>query len=208
MLKLFALLPLLFFAMQASAQQANEELIVENFDYNPKGWLLENSDEAEAFIEYGVYNLNNKRPQQSKIYFKEIAINSDANYSIELRFLQKSGLTNVAHGLVWNYSSAEDYLCFKINLDGMYRIDGKKEGKEIILQDWKKMKKKDWRRIGQNQVLSLVKTDKNTTYFINETKMYVSENTPLTGQGIGILMDSQMEIKVDYVRIIRSDNLD
>ena len=46
--------------------------------------------------------------------------------------MQKSGNSNVPYGLIWNRTSDDDYLSFKVTLDGMYRIDGKKEGKGTI----------------------------------------------------------------------------
>lgn len=206
MFQLFILVISLFSPTFASAQQAGEELIIEDFDYSPGGWLVEKNSSAESDIKDGVYSLNNKTLNQSKGYYKKIEIDPTKNYSIEIRFLQKSGKSNIAYGLVWNRLSDDDYLCFKVTLDGMYRIDGKKEGKEIIIQDWKKLKKNDLRRLGQNQVLSIVKTEKNTTYYVNENKMFVGANIPLTGHEVGILLDNQMEVKVDYIRVIWNEN--
>lgn len=194
------------FILPSQAQQEGEELVVEDFDHVPEGWLVEKSDQAESFIKDGVYNLNNKNLNVSKGYYKKIEIDSDANYTIDIRLLQKSGKTNMPYGLVWNRLSDDDYLCFKVTLDGMYRIDGKKEGKEIVLQDWKKLKKSDLRRMGQNQVLSIIKTEKNTTFFINENKMFVGENRPITGHEIGVVLENQMEVKVDYIRVIRKEH--
>lgn len=197
---------ILFLITQLFSTTAQEqEIVVEDFEYNPEGWVIEDNSNTKTYINNGAYYIINKVTNQPQGSYKEIVIDTDDDYTIEIKILQKKGRTTNGFGLIWGRASDDDYFRFEVKYDGVFKIHGKKAGTDFVIQDWKKLKKKQIKRMGQSHTLSIVKTDKGTTYLIDETKVYSGKNLDFKGHQLGTKLDYQMEVKVDFIRVIRKE---
>ncbi len=190
-----------FFVVTAQEQ----DIVVEDFEYNPEGWLIEDNSNSKSYIDNGAYYIINKATNEPHGVYKEIVLDTDDNYTIEIKILQKKGRSSNGFGLIWGRASEDDYFSFEVKYDGFFKIHGKKAGADFVIQDWKKLKKKQIKRMGQSHLLSVVKTEKETTYFIDETKVYSGDNLDFKGHQVGTKLDHQMEVKVDFIRVIRKE---
>jgi hypothetical protein len=186
-----------------SANAQEDDIIVEDFEYSPEGWTIEDNSNSGASINNGAYNLINKLTNKPAGYYKEIKIDTDQDYTIEIKILQKAGQESSAFGLTWGRKSNDDYFSFKVKYDGFVKIDGKRAGKPFVILDWKKLKKKQIKRMGQSHILSVVKTDKGITYYLDDVKVHTGEKLIFMGNKLGIQLNHQMEVKVDFIRVIR-----
>jgi len=186
-----------------SANAQEDDIVVEDFEYEHQGWTIEENSNAAASVDNGAYNLTNKLSNQPVGYYKEIEIDTKQDYTIEIKILQKAGKESNGFGLVWGRKSDDNYFSFNVKYDGFVRIDGKREGAPFVILDWKKLKKKQLKRMGQSHILSVVKTDKGITYYLDDVKVHSAGKVDFMGHELGTRLEHQMEVKVDFIRVIR-----
>lgn len=192
---------LIILAFSANSQEY--ETIIEDFDDNSRGWSIEDSDKGMAKIEDGFYKIQNKVFEKTRAFYCRFIIDPLYDYSIEMKLTQISGDDNYGIGLMWGFDSWSDYFRFQISNNGYTKINGKRGGEDVVIQDWVKEDDQVINGIGTSNTIIIEKTNSGIEYYVNGIKIYSGENLKYIGTDIGVCLGSQMEVEIDYIKVKR-----
>ncbi|MFA9391829.1 MAG: OmpA family protein [Prolixibacteraceae bacterium] len=188
----------LFFQLFICTSQAQIfETINDKFHNNSSGWLINTEGENTSIIKDSVYYIHNQEAKNE--YFGTFIIDPNYNYTIEAKLTQTEGDKWTSYGLVWGNYIDTDQLNFIITSKKKFHIEGKINNRRVLIKNWNrsgKIKKK-----GISNILTIKKQSRVTKYYINNKRVYTSDNYPLVGTELGFVINGNADIKVDYVKV-------
>ena len=171
----------------------------DDFDDNQNDWLIQDTKETTTQIVDGVYRINHKNRKGGRVFHKDIYINPKQDFYIETKFTQIKGTRKHGAGLMWGMADVGNMYSFIVTHDGYYRISMFKKRKYYNIQKW--APSKYIRSMGNPNVLAIEKKRFVLSFYINGHKVKEIEYPPLFGTKVGLDVNYNMLLEVDYLMI-------
>ncbi|MBL7883582.1 MAG: OmpA family protein [Bacteroidia bacterium] len=170
----------------------------ENFD-KAKLWNEWNSNESKANIKDGYYEIQHLRTSGSWAFWKAFKIDYTKDYTIEVAMEQLNGSNEYGHGIIWGYSTWDNYASFVISPNGYFNISKTTEGKYSELQAWKQT---TFVNSGTNK-LKIEKKQGKFTFYLNDNEVYSTKdnNIKVNGAYNGLILYNSKTVKVHELKI-------
>lgn len=193
-MKKFILLPLLI-TIHSAFSQYKDTTFLENFDNNTNNWWVPNNENLKSKIVDGTFTIEN--PSSSGWCFtKKFNLDMNQDYSISLRIKQTSGQDNTGFGIMWGWSSWDNYNTFCITSNGYFIITQKRHKKDREIKPYTKTD--EVKRMGKFNDLKIEQKQGTYHFFINGAEVY-SSNLSISpdGRDHGIMLWQSKNIEVD-----------
>lgn len=199
-------IPLLFsiFIVFTTFLSGQEKVwINEEFDDNSRGWTSGDHKIYRTKIEDGKYYIKHKRTSGSRSFWIAAFIDPDKDYEIEAKIKQFSGIDNHGYGIVWGTKDANRSYDFIISSNGYFEVYEYKDGEFVKIYGWEKISYVN--PMGEDNILKIRRENKTTYFYVNGEQVYSMPNISLKGANLGFVLNKEMAIEVDYIRV-RQDN--
>jgi hypothetical protein len=167
---------------------------------NPNGWPLVSNSTEEKSITGGKYLLDHKPSEGFLTATVTREINTSRDFEMGTSMEFRSGDTKDGHGLIYGYSSDENYQRFSISSTGWYSIGSKENGTYIVIKDWTRSSLIKQGADIMND-LKIVKTGSEMHYYINGTKVFSSIFKEFKGDQVGFIVYYDHAAAADYIEI-------
>ena len=169
----------------------------DKFQSNSRDWPVSNTENGKSEIRDSAYYIHNFTDESQ--FLSTFIIDPNYDYTIETKFTQTDGKKQSEYGLVWGNYLDSDQLKFMISPRKKYHIEGKINNNWFLIKSWNhsgKIKKK-----GNANILTVKKKKKVIKYYINNKRVYTSDNYPLVGTEVGFAITGMAGLKVDYIKV-------
>lgn len=196
--KVLNLIIIIFFVYYSSLAQS-EYQFTENFNNNRRNWSVSENKDIKTKVENGFYVMQHKRIEGSYNFWKDFAINTNADFYIETKLKQVSGVDNWGYGIVWGARGWDNSYKFAITSNGMFKVACRKNSNYFEWQEWKISSKIN--PLGQNNVLAIKKIADKLYFYINNTLVYTHKFEQFFGTYTGFVLENKMSVAADFIRI-------
>lgn len=193
-MRLFKLLLLLVVSINGFTQYKN--VLSESFNNNKNKWFEEKEGDLVANIRKGEYYTKYSGMGMASCVtsLKKLSHNND--YIISTKLKQLSGDANQGYGLVIGQKDLKNFYAFTIAREGQAAIYEFYKGKYYPIESWKKTE------IAPNSLnewneLSIHKKQGEWLFLLNGNVVHKTIAREFYGEGIGVLMNTSMELVVD-----------
>lgn len=172
-------------------------LFDETFSNNTNNWYVANTQDVNASIKNGQYNIELK----GDFYWRTtlpVNINPKQDFLINLTIKQLSGKANYGHGLMWASDDWDNIFMFVV-ADGYYRIAMYKNGQSVPLKKWSASEA--IHQVGKANRLTLSSKNNVWHFFINGTWVYSLKKIPFMGLQQGAVYLDQAAYQLDNFEI-------
>ena len=116
--------------------QGISEVYRDDFTDNKGHWKVGNWSNGSATIANGIYTID-RIPQSNEWYIETSAfVDYDADYDIEMKVRQISGVTNHGYGIAWGAGDAQNFNGVIVSADGHYKIYTGRAGQQTDVIGW------------------------------------------------------------------------
>lgn len=169
----------------------------DKFQSNAGNWPIDNSELALSAIQNNCYDIQNLSGENN--FLSTFIIDPKYDYDIEIKFTLIDGDKRAEFGLIWGNYIDSDCMKFMITPKKKFHVEGKFNNKNTLIKSWKrsgKIKKK-----GTANVLLVRKKKRTIKYYINNKRIYTSDNYPIVGTEAGFVVKGRAHIKADYIKV-------
>jgi outer membrane protein OmpA-like peptidoglycan-associated protein len=167
-------------------------LIHDTFDDNKFYWSLNHEKEYWSRMESGKFILETYLEGHGRIMTISHYIDTEKDYSLEATFIQKGGSTNNGFGLLWGDDGNEHRQEFVIATTNYYKILTPEKGDQ--LNEWVAF---TINPLGQENKLRVSRKKEETSFYINDTKVFSKSSLPVYGNRMGFINYTNMVLEVD-----------
>lgn len=194
-----ALFPILMALLLANFVHAQTNyLFKDDFVDNSNKWLEENDEKRSAKMGGGHYIMVHKRESGSWFFWNRAPYMSfSKDFILETKLRLNSGTDNHSYGISWGVQDAENMHSFVVSGNGHFRIFSYTAGTYTAVQAWKKHPA--IHKMGSFNVLRIHKKDAKLYYYINDSLVHTTNNMTIYGNGVGYMLQNQMEVAADYL---------
>jgi outer membrane protein OmpA-like peptidoglycan-associated protein len=183
---------LLFLCLTKASTAQLPLLIHDTFDDNKFYWSLNHEKEYWSRMESGKFILETYLEGHGRIMTISHYIDTEKDYSLEATFIQKGGSTNNGFGLLWGDDGNEHRQEFVIATTNYYKILTPEKGDQ--LNEWVAF---TINPLGQENKLRVSRKNEETSFYINDTKVFSKSSLPVYGNRMGFINYTNMVLEVD-----------
>lgn len=185
----------LFLACGNLLSAQNSILYLENFNDNGNGWTVRDDEKAFAGIQNGKYRMSHKRTNGSWLFWqRSMPIDGLNDFELETEFKQVSGPVSHPFGLIWGAKDAGNLFGFVITSDGRFKVYKYQDYNRRELHDYERIEEGIIAPQGQPNKLSVIRSGKRITFFINDIYVWSTTFQRMYGERIGFVLSNQMEV--------------
>ena len=189
------LLIFLFFQSETYFAQFKDTVFVEEFFSNENKWPLKPAEGLEQKIENGKYLIFNTSNSGWK-FTQSFNLNMSLDFSLEARIRQVSGSDNTGFGLIWGWSSWDNYTEFSITTNGYFIVSQKHEGKSRKIKPYTKIDVV--KPMGSFNDLKIEMKSGRYYFYVNNTEVFTSDySCSSEGSEHGVLVWQSKNIEVE-----------
>lgn len=180
------------------AISSDNYIINEQFDGSKSLWDDFNSKICNIKIANGVMNLDMHSTSKWLNVNREIFIDPNKDFELEIKLKFVNGADNYGYGLVFGSYDYDYANYFLVTGNGNYKIYSKSIGQESEHTKWIKsniINNKDY------NILKIEKVQSNYSFYLNNKKVYENDSIKLYGTSFGISIQKKMNIDIDYFSI-------
>ncbi len=183
---------LLFLCLTKASTAQLPLLIHDTFDDNKFYWSLNHEKEYWSRMESGKFILETYLEGHGRIMTISHYIDTEKDYSLEATFIQKEGSTNNGFGLLWGDDGNDHRQEFVIATTNYYKILTPEKGDQ--LNEWVAF---TINPLGQENKLRVSREKEETSFYINDTKVFSKSSLPVYGNRMGFINYTNMVLEVD-----------
>jgi outer membrane protein OmpA-like peptidoglycan-associated protein len=183
---------LLFLCLTKASTAQLPLLIHDTFDDNKFYWSLNHEKEYWSRMESGKFILETYLEGHGRIMTISHYIDTEKDYSLEATFIQKEGSTNNGFGLLWGDDGNDHRQEFVIATTNYYKILTPEKGDQ--LNEWVAF---TINPLGQENKLRVSRKKEETSFYINDTKVFSKSSLPVYGNRMGFINYTNMVLEVD-----------
>ena len=193
-----------FLSTFAFTVYAQKTIYNENFS-NTNNWPVGNNSTRELKVKNGKYYFEHKRADKNwNVTTREIEINTNNDFEIEMSFQKISGTKSNATGLMYGAKDGDNAYHFVLS-NNQYRISEKKDGKFKAIKAWTVSNSIKTDYYDYNK-LKVVKKGSNMYYYINNALVATENFKPFFGKKLAILVYNKQKVAVDYFKVKQNSN--
>lgn len=194
-------------AVQAQRTPSKLETITENFDNNDRKWDVKSYKSESYAIKDGHYHITCKKKTGFGYESKRFFINPRRPFTIETAVQEISGDSTSGAGLVWGYSSNNNFYRFVVTVDGQVSIGRYKEGKFGHILKWKKSALIN-KGYNVTNRLRIFGSSRGVRFYVNGKVVHTMTSAefkkqPFFGNNVGLIVFNKRVAKFDYLKIRR-----
>jgi len=176
-----------------------------DFTDRTTGWYFMNAGNYDWSLKEGNLCIENQSKQNTIYAVKDILIDFNYDYSIEVKIAMTDGSKTESYGIIWGLYGAKDYMMYQINNKGLASIRLLSKGLEVEFCENKQIKNF---LNGQEkpEVLKIKKTKAQLFFYVNNNEVYTCKSPKLIGLGTGFIIGPEQTIEVDYLEYTRWKN--
>ncbi|MBC8124558.1 MAG: OmpA family protein [Candidatus Kapabacteria bacterium] len=176
--------------------QGISEVYRDDFDDNKGHWKVGNWSNGSATIANGIYTID-RIPQSNEWYIETSAfVDYDADYDIEMKVRQVSGVVNHGYGISWGAGDAQNSNGVVVSADGRYKIYTWRGGRQADIIGWTPIEGIPPQ--GTWHILTVRKRGSGMSLLLDGTTIVGFENLSISGGNLGVVLNNKMKIELDY----------
>jgi outer membrane protein OmpA-like peptidoglycan-associated protein len=172
----------------------------ENFDNNEKNWLVDNNEERIVYLENSRYIIENLLDNKNLLITNMVPSFSAAkDFELEAKIRMEEGSDQLQFGLIWGHKNGENFSCFSLNGNGLFKVQTWVNNNMFNLNKWSRneaIKPK-----GRDNIIKIVCKDSVLNYYVNNVKVFSSNKLRIMGPNIGFYLEKNIIIHVDYIKL-------
>ena len=172
----------------------------ENFDNNEKNWLVDNNEERIVYMENSRYIIENLLDNKNLLITNMVPSFSAAkDFELEAKIRMEEGSDQLQFGLIWGHKNGENFSCFSLNGNGLFKVQTWVNNNMFNLNKWSRneaIKPK-----GRDNIIKIVCKDSVLNYYVNNVKVFSSNKLRIMGPNIGFYLEKNIIIHVDYIKL-------
>ena len=174
--------------------------------FSSKGnWPVATNSTRSLEVKNGKYYFEHFRDDKNwNVATREIDINTNSDFEIEMSFQKISGNKSYATGLMYGTKDGDNTYHFVLSND-QYRVSEKKDGSFKAIKSWTKSSSIKTGRYDYNK-LKIVKKGSKMYYYINSTLVTTQSFKSFFGKKLGILVYNKQKVAVDYFKVKQGSN--
>ena len=175
--------------------QGISEVYRDDFTENKGHWKVGNWSNGSATIANGIYTID-RIPQSNEWYIETSAfVDYDADYDIEMKVRQISGVTNHGYGIAWGAGDAQNFNGVIVSADGHYKIYTGRAGQQTDVIGWTPIV--GIPPLGTWHTIIVRKRGSGMSLLLDGTTIVGFENLAISGGNLGVVLNNKMKIEVD-----------
>ena len=175
--------------------QGISEVYRDDFTDNKGHWKVGNWSNGSATIANGIYTID-RIPQSNEWYIETSAfVDYDADYDIEMKVRQISGVTNHGYGIAWGAGDAQNFNGVIVSADGHYKIYTGRAGQQTDVIGWTPIV--GIPPLGTWHTIIVRKRGSGMSLLLDGTTIVGFENLAISGGNLGVVLNNKMKIEVD-----------
>jgi len=175
--------------------QGISEVYRDDFIDNKGHWKVGTWSNGSATIANGVYTID-RIPQSNEWYIETSAfVDYDADYDLEMRVRQISGVTNHGYGIAWGAGDAQNSNGVIVSADGHYKIYTGRAGQQSDVIAWTPIV--GIPPLGTWHTIIVRKRGSGMSLLLDGTTIVGFENLAISGGNLGVVLNNKMKIEVD-----------
>lgn len=169
----------------------------DDFNDNKGRWKTGTWSNGSAIIANGIYTVD--RLAQSNEWYIETNcfVDYDADYDIEIRARQLSGVANHGFGITWGASDAQNTNGLIVSSDGHYKVYEWRASRQKDIIPWTPYE--GFAAMGTWFDLTIRKRGSGMSLLINGTTIVGFEGLSISGGDVGIVLNNRMKVEFDHL---------
>jgi outer membrane protein OmpA-like peptidoglycan-associated protein len=172
----------------------------ENFDNNNRNWLVDNNEERIVYMEESRYVIENILTNKNLLITNVVpSFSSSKDFVIEAKMRMEEGSDQLQFGLIWGHKNGENFNCFSLNGNGLFKVQSWNKNQITNLNTWSRnpaIKPK-----GKDNILKIESIGAVLNFYVNNEKVFSADKTPIMGPNIGFYLEKNIIIQIDYVKV-------
>lgn len=191
----------LFFAISAGTALAQPVAFRDDFQDNRNQWTIAARDEYVSYLQGGKYVISKKTESGGWLFYKNLYLEYDHDFKLEVEAEQASGVDNNGYGLLFATEDASNAHFFIVTSNGYYRIAGYKAGSYAALTEWVKTDKVN--PLNQTNHLAVQRRGSEFLFLINghQVVSLPASQVEIRGGKTGFILFDEMRVDFDYIQI-------
>lgn len=187
------------FILQAvgSFAQAVSEVYRDDFDDNKGRWKIFSSNGGMASISNGTYTIDRRITSNEWFIETNCFVDYDADFDIEMRLRQISGITNHGFGIQWGASDAQNANAIIVSSDGHYKVYSWRLGQVQDVIRWTPFE--GMPQMGAWFTLTVRKRGSGMSLLFDGTTIVGFDGLSVRGSEMGVVLNNALAIEVDYL---------
>ncbi len=175
-----------------------ENLFLDNFSNNNNDWFEGENSDYTFDVRNGAYLLQSKNNQ---VWFvsRDIELNPNRNYDIEVEFRLLSGGENFGHGLRWGFSDVDNNFFFSLfPANREYSVGEQRSGSYSFWKGWtahNAVRTSGWNR------LTVRKYENQYYFFVNGQFVYSRSYVAPSNNRIAFAVPPRSAMEVDNLKV-------
>lgn len=207
MLRHLLSLILISFLTTAVCGQGLVNIYYEGFTSATKDWLSGSNDTRVLSVSNGKYHFEHLKKDGAYGTWRNLRIETYADFMIETAITKESGIQNYGYGLLWGKKDWDNYHRFVLSGNGMFAITRVENGAVKDLKAWTKstaIKQGN----GATNKLAIKRQGSSLKFYINNSEVYSMTFLPFFDHQIGYYIAHDQKIGVDYLSISSTYQID
>lgn len=177
----------------------NDIIYEENFNSKNTLWSQYKENDKFGTIKNGIYEIKSDNNDAIHLYFAQVFINYQKNFTIETSIKQTAGKNNQGYGITWGSLGWQNSYFFIISSSGYFSIGKYTDGVYSEIKAW--TKSSEIKPLNNYNALKIAKINNNLIYYINNKAVYTQFNPFFYGQMHGFFLQADLTCQVDYFKI-------
>ncbi len=184
---------------------AQSIVLFEEFNDNKNDWPIAQQSDVTTSVKNGKYYVNRLNKNGASLLSNaQIKIDENEDFVFEIKAGQISGNANYGYGFYWGGADPTNFYAITISQNKTFSYYKFEEGRffdlstKYNLDDFIKDK-------GAQNTVKMVKKEERISVFINEVIVFSGDFQSFFGQEAGLLVNSEMKVAFDHVKIIQGN---
>jgi len=196
---IFSVLLIVFFNGVRSHSQGLSEVYRDDFNDNKGHWKIFSAAGGSASIANGVYTIERRLSSNEWFIETDCFVDYDADFDVEMRLRQVSGVLNHGFGIEWGASDATNANGVIVSSDGRYKVYTWRGGQNSDAIRWTPFD--GMPPMGTWFTLTVRKRGSGMSLLFDGTTIVGFDGLSISGAQLGIVLNNTMKIEVDYLAV-------